>query len=110
VLLRHVGSSDKWYLTQPLAAHKSVQSHYGVIPHTDIIGRSPRDILATNRGTEFRLTWPTLDEYVTKVPRMVTPVCLLFFCFFFFFFFFLRLVGGRAEVGSWGEGDVGLSA
>jgi len=79
VLLRHVGSSDKWYLTQPLAAHKSVQSHYGVIPHTDIIGRSPRDILATNRGTEFRLTWPSLDEYVTKVPRIVTPVYLLFF-------------------------------
>ncbi|KAI5847514.1 S-adenosyl-L-methionine-dependent methyltransferase, partial [Tricharina praecox] len=74
VLLRHTNNPEKVYLTQPLAAHKSAESHHGSIPHTDIIGRGPRDILATRRGTEFRLTWPTLDQYVTRVPRIVTPV------------------------------------
>ena len=96
VLLRHVSLPDKIYLSQPLEPGKSLNSHFGFISHSDIIGRRTRDVVATNKGTEFRLTWPTvttnlnpsffhsllpansihakLDDYVTRVRRLVTPV------------------------------------
>ncbi|KAF8242612.1 S-adenosyl-L-methionine-dependent methyltransferase, partial [Wilcoxina mikolae CBS 423.85] len=74
VLLRHVQHPDKVYLSAPLSAKKIVNSHFGTIMHSDIIGRRTRDIVAMNKGAEFRLTWPSLDEYITRVPRLVTPV------------------------------------
>jgi tRNA (adenine57-N1/adenine58-N1)-methyltransferase len=40
----------------------------------DIIGKSVRDLVATHRGTEYRILQPSLAEYVDLSPRIVTPV------------------------------------
>lgn len=72
VLLRHVALPDKTYLSQPLEPGKSLNSHFGFISHSDIIGRRTRDVVATNKGTEFRLTWPT-------VTTNLNPPFFLFF-------------------------------
>jgi tRNA (adenine57-N1/adenine58-N1)-methyltransferase len=62
-------------LVGPLKPGKTANGFHGIISHDDIIGRSPREVIATRKGTEFRITWPTLEEYVTSVKRLVTPVC-----------------------------------
>jgi tRNA (adenine57-N1/adenine58-N1)-methyltransferase len=74
VKLQHHAGRDKVHMTTPLRAEKTTNTHAGVLHHSDIIGCGPRDIISTNKGSEFRLSWPTLEEYVVKVPRLVTPV------------------------------------
>ncbi|KAI5810811.1 adenine-N(1)--methyltransferase [Pyronema omphalodes] len=74
VWLRHVQLPDKTMLVGPLKPGKTVNGFHGIISHDDIIGRSPREVIASRKGTEFRITWPTLEEYVTSVKRLVTPV------------------------------------
>ena len=47
----------------------------GTFSHNDIIGKplGPLAVrLSTNR--HVRVTYPTLDEYISKTPRLVTPV------------------------------------
>ena len=46
----------------------------GHISHSEIIGRNERDIVKSNRGADLRAYLPTLAEYVTLTPRIVTPV------------------------------------
>ena len=40
----------------------------------DVLGKGVRDLVATNRGTEYRILQPSLAEYVDLSPRIVTPV------------------------------------
>ncbi|PVI06586.1 S-adenosyl-L-methionine-dependent methyltransferase [Periconia macrospinosa] len=56
-----------------LVSGKSIQNHLGAIPHDDIIGKEPRQ-LVRSRLNEFRLHEPTLAEYVRFTPRIVTPI------------------------------------
>ncbi|KZF25020.1 S-adenosyl-L-methionine-dependent methyltransferase [Xylona heveae TC161] len=60
--------------TGPLTRGKKVQSHTGNIGHDEIIGKEIRDVVRTSRGKEYRIYQPTLAEYVTLTPRIVTPI------------------------------------
>jgi len=53
---------------------KTCETYRGLISHEDIIGKRPRDIVATRKGVKFRITFPTLEEYILSVRRLVTPV------------------------------------
>src|SRR5690606_1593420 len=58
----------------PLNAEKIQGTHQGNIPHSSIIGKSVREIIMTHKGKPYRLHTPTLEEYVSKVKRLVTPI------------------------------------
>lgn len=59
-----------------LQASKSMHTHRGVIEHANVIGKEPRQIVRSSKGSEFRVHEPTLAEYVRLTPRLVTPVRL----------------------------------
>ena len=46
----------------------------GDILHSEIIGKKTRDSVRSSRGADLRVYFPTLAEYVTMTPRIVTPV------------------------------------
>lgn len=46
----------------------------GYILHSEIIGRNSRDLVRSSRGADLRVYLPTLAEYVTMTPRIVTPI------------------------------------
>ena len=50
----------------------------GDISHSEIIGRNERDLVKSSRGKGLRVNLPTLAEYITMTPRIVTPVSLLY--------------------------------
>lgn len=60
-----------------LQASKSLHTHRGVIEHANVIGKEPRQIVRSSKGSEYRVLAPTLAEYVRLTPRLVTPVRLL---------------------------------
>ena len=74
LILRMKGDSSRELFTKPLRHGKVVQCRWGSIPHDSLIGKSVRDIVASSTGKEFQLHVPTLEEYVTLTPRLVTPV------------------------------------
>jgi hypothetical protein len=43
----------------------------------DIIGKGPRDFTRSTKGEDYILNDPTLAEYTTFSPRLVTPVRIL---------------------------------
>ncbi len=45
------------------------QSHAGVLPHTEIVGRVEGAEVATTRGQRFRAFRPTLSDFVLAMPR-----------------------------------------
>ncbi|EEQ28238.1 tRNA (adenine-N(1)-)-methyltransferase [Microsporum canis CBS 113480] len=62
-------------LTTPLAKDKRTDVRGGFIEHNNIIGKSVRDVVRThNARGDFRITQPTLEEYVSLTRRLVTPV------------------------------------
>ncbi|WEW57656.1 hypothetical protein PRK78_003123 [Emydomyces testavorans] len=61
-------------LTRPLERNKRTGVSRGAIEHSDIIGKRPRDLVPARKGAEYRITFPTLEEYATWTPRLVTPV------------------------------------
>ncbi|CAZ81222.1 unnamed protein product [Tuber melanosporum] len=73
-LLRPVLDPTKTYLTQPLTQGKACETHRGTISHNDIIGKRPREVVTTPKGVKFRIAFPTLEEYIVSVRRLVTPV------------------------------------
>ena len=78
-------------LTKPLKEGGKTDVRRGVLQHDQIIGKTVRDMVQAYKGLcvclflvfdklifigpEYRLGQPTLDEYVTMTPRLVTPVC-----------------------------------
>ncbi|KAF8422394.1 S-adenosyl-L-methionine-dependent methyltransferase [Tirmania nivea] len=74
VLLRPVKDSERSFLSFPLERGQAVQTHQGAIKHDDIISKSVREVVSSSKGILFRVHWPSTDEYVTKVRRLVTPI------------------------------------
>ena len=66
--------SSRVVFTKPLKAGKNLATKWGSISHDSLIGKRARDIVSLSTGREFRVHFPTLEEYVTLIPRLVTPV------------------------------------
>ncbi|CRG92319.1 hypothetical protein PISL3812_09376 [Talaromyces islandicus] len=62
------------HLTKPLKHGDRTEVARGVIYHSDIIGSRVWDPIKAHKGSLFRLSLPTLDEYVVYTPRLVTPI------------------------------------
>lgn len=62
-------------LSGPLQLKHRLELPRGYIAHNDIIGKRPREFIATNTGQKYQITYPDLDQYVALTPRKVTPVC-----------------------------------
>ncbi|QKX55598.1 uncharacterized protein TRUGW13939_02694 [Talaromyces rugulosus] len=62
------------YLTKPLKHGERTEVSRGVIHHDDIIGSRVWDPIKAHKGSLFRLSLPTLEEYVVYTPRLVTPI------------------------------------
>ncbi|KAL4811269.1 S-adenosyl-L-methionine-dependent methyltransferase [Aspergillus unguis] len=61
-------------LTGPLQRGQKFDTPKGFLKHDDIIGRRPREQIATQKGFPYRIMLPTLDQYVAMTPRHVTPI------------------------------------
>ncbi|CUS15074.1 unnamed protein product, partial [Tuber aestivum] len=73
-LLRPSLDPTKTCLTHPLTPGKACETYRGSVSHSDIIGKQPRDVVTTRKGVRFRIAFPTLEEYIVSVRRLVTPV------------------------------------
>lgn len=78
VLLRKKGDDTATpILTKRLKPYGKIQTPRGSIDQASLIGKSIRDVVPTNKRVEYRIHRPTLAEYVTLCPRIVTPVRIL---------------------------------
>ena len=66
--------SHSGILTKPLNQSQTIQTKDGALKHSAIIGRRVRDPITSLKGTEYRVYEPSLAEYVSLTPRIVTPV------------------------------------
>lgn len=57
-----------------LQSSQTIDTHRGSLKHADIIGKEPRQIVNSSKGSSFRVHEPTLSDYVRLTPRLVTPV------------------------------------
>ncbi|EPS38708.1 hypothetical protein H072_7508 [Dactylellina haptotyla CBS 200.50] len=64
---------DSFFLPKIKPGEKTV-THKGNISHDDLIGRRVRDIVKTHTGSEYLVTFPTMDEYIVNAERIVTPI------------------------------------
>jgi tRNA (adenine57-N1/adenine58-N1)-methyltransferase len=78
VLLRDKRDASHDGLLVKLQAFKTTHSHRGVVKHADVIGKEPRQLVVSSKGSAYRIHEPTLAEYVRLTPRLVTPVRNLF--------------------------------
>jgi hypothetical protein len=46
----------------------------GFVQADDILGLSPRGVVRSSKGVEYRIHEPTLSNYTKYSPRLVTPV------------------------------------
>ncbi|KAL5340816.1 S-adenosyl-L-methionine-dependent methyltransferase [Aspergillus crustosus] len=68
-----LGKSER--LTDPLQkGGKTNAPSGGHLSHDQIIGRAIRQRYQSNKGRKFWLRLPTLEEYVSLTPRLVTPI------------------------------------
>ncbi|KAA6415328.1 MAG: hypothetical protein FRX48_00043 [Lasallia pustulata] len=74
VLLQAKNSTRAPVFTKRLRHSRKTESWWGSVDHTSIIGKRARDVVHTSRGREIRVNLPTLEEYVTLTPRIVTPI------------------------------------
>ncbi|KAK6520746.1 hypothetical protein TWF506_000993 [Arthrobotrys conoides] len=49
-------------------------THKGNFSHDTLIGRQVRDVVKTNTGAEYLITFPTMEEYIVLSNRIVTPI------------------------------------
>ena len=62
-------------LLPALHADSETQIDNGVLRHNDIIGRPLQRLKVTSsKGKTVTIVYPTLDEYVSKSPRLVQPI------------------------------------
>ncbi|OOF95658.1 hypothetical protein ASPCADRAFT_207055 [Aspergillus carbonarius ITEM 5010] len=61
-------------LSKPLRKGQKSDTRRGQLEHDNIIGRRVRDLVQARKGPEYRLSLPTLEEYVALTPRLVTPI------------------------------------
>lgn len=76
MLLRNKRDATQDGMLVKLQVSHFAHSHRGVIDHAEIIGKEPRQLVRSSKGTSYRIHEPTLAEYVRLTPRLVTPVCL----------------------------------
>ena len=84
VLLKKNGDAKKTLLqpkpllSKPLVPGDKLRIQYGIykdkIEVDDIIGKGVRDLVRSGKGNEYRIYEPTLAEYSSLSPRVVTPV------------------------------------
>ncbi|KAI8053153.1 S-adenosyl-L-methionine-dependent methyltransferase [Gilbertella persicaria] len=73
-MLRQLKSSKKIFVG-PLEQAGTRSLRGGVVAHDDIIGKKTRSILNTqDESFKYMAHFPTLEEYVTNVPRACTPI------------------------------------
>ena len=66
---------DYSILSHPIQSQGVTRSRWGSISHDRILGsRDGRRRVTTDQGKEVTFQVPTLSDYVTLTPRMVTPV------------------------------------
>lgn len=62
-------------LSKPLIQDGRIDLSRGHIAHNDIIGRETTPFFTrSSKGRLFRIEQPTLSQYLTLTPRIVTPV------------------------------------
>ncbi|KAL2808373.1 S-adenosyl-L-methionine-dependent methyltransferase [Aspergillus granulosus] len=61
-------------LTKPLQRGQKSDVRRGQLEHDKIIGRRVRSLVQARKGPEYRITHPSLEEYVALTPRLVTPI------------------------------------
>ncbi|KAL2848545.1 adenine-N(1)--methyltransferase [Aspergillus pseudoustus] len=61
-------------LTKPLRKGQKSDVRRGQLEHDKIIGRRVRSLVQARKGPEYRITHPSLEEYVALTPRLVTPI------------------------------------
>ncbi|KAF4554002.1 Hypothetical protein D9617_5g068770 [Elsinoe fawcettii] len=75
ILLRPAGrSGSDGKLTKPLSQDGKIESHKGTILHSEIIGKSARDLVKSTTGAAFRAHHVSLSDYVRLSRRLVTPI------------------------------------
>ncbi|CAO2657299.1 Nn.00g034250.m01.CDS01 [Neocucurbitaria sp. VM-36] len=74
VLLREKKDTSHDGALIKLQAIKTTGTHRGAIKHADVIGKEPRQIVQSSKGSSYRIHEPTLAEYVRLTPRLVTPI------------------------------------
>ncbi|KAI9692187.1 MAG: hypothetical protein M1822_006417 [Bathelium mastoideum] len=75
VLLRpKLKPSTRPLLTKPLRKDVPIYTSKGVISQSQIIGARVRDVIRSHTQNDFRIHEPTLAEYVSLTPRIVTPI------------------------------------
>ena len=72
VLLRQGSKAPR--LTEALHPHGEIPTSRGILKHATILGKRPRDVVQSQHGQQFRLAVPTMADFVTLTPRLVTPV------------------------------------
>ncbi|KAJ6099724.1 hypothetical protein N7467_001259 [Penicillium canescens] len=61
-------------LSKPLKKGDKLQSHRGSVDHNSILNKRVWDTVQSSKGASIRVSLPTLEEYVTLTPRLVTPI------------------------------------
>ncbi|KAI5195889.1 adenine-N(1)--methyltransferase-like protein [Aureobasidium subglaciale] len=74
VILRQKTNQDNVIVSKPLNPANKINTHKGDISHADIIGKSPRDLVTSSAGNDYRIHTITLAEYVSMTRRLVTPI------------------------------------
>ncbi|KAI4738936.1 adenine-N(1)--methyltransferase-like protein [Aureobasidium sp. EXF-12298] len=74
VILRQKLNQDNVIVSKPLNPANKINTHKGDISHADIIGKSPRDLVTSSAGHDYRIHTITLAEYVSMTRRLVTPI------------------------------------
>lgn len=67
---------SKTFITPPLDPEETFNTHKGLLDYKDILGKKPRDVIVSKTGdkSKFMLHHPSLEDYVTRVRRVVTPI------------------------------------
>lgn len=63
-----VDHKQRRYLVR-LATDGEFQTHAGVVPHSELIGRPEGVAVASTRGQKFQAYRPTLSDYILSMPR-----------------------------------------
>ncbi|TGZ82410.1 S-adenosyl-L-methionine-dependent methyltransferase [Ascodesmis nigricans] len=74
VLLRSCNDPSKTHFTRPLTPDLELHVKSGTIKLGKLIGEPVRSTIASTKGTRFRASHPTFEEYVVNVARLVTPI------------------------------------
>lgn len=65
------------HLSKPLKHGRAIENHFGKLNESDLIGKPFRSLVqvASKRDSKsLHLLRPTLEEYTSLTPRVVTPV------------------------------------